>query len=524
MSSKEFRCFGPPGTGKTEYQRRQAERAAETHGPEGVLIASLTRAAAKEIAGRLSREKRSEWVGTLHAICYRMAGNPKIAEGELKSWNEWATKHCPSMRVLGRRESSLDVSMDPHGFQDPGGLLLAKYGALRARMIPEAQWPRTVVTFHEHWVTWKQENSLWDFTDLIEWGLTQDPPPGVRVGLFDEAQDFSTLELSLVRAWAPKLKTVILSGDDDQAIYGFRGADGSAFLDPPVPDDQIRVLGQSYRLPSKIKEHAESWIRRLARRQEKEFLARVDGGKIDYTGVTRKVPEIIAMAAESEARSGEVMILASCRYMLKPMVAVMRKLGIPFHNPYRPTEGTWNPLRGGAARLAAFLKPDPECWGGQNGQWTWGDLNSWFEVVDVNRAKLVRGAKTLVKKKAEDEFFRDIPPQLSELWSLFKDSPPPVDTAWFEEALSDTWKPRMRFALDLSRRAGRRALHRKPRIILGTIHSVKGGQCDTTFLFPDYSPASLPEPESRRRLFYVGMTRCREKLLICAPGGLAERL
>ena len=39
------------------------------------------------------------------------------------------------------------------------------------------------------------------------------------------------------------------------------------------------------------------------------------------------------------------MFLASCSYMLYPLVAILRKNGIPFHNPYRKTNGFWNPLR-----------------------------------------------------------------------------------------------------------------------------------------------------------------------------------
>ncbi len=60
-----------------------------------------------------------------------------------------------------------------------------------------------------------------------------------------------------------------------------------------------------------------------------------------------------------------------------------------------------------------------------------------------------------------------------------------------------------------------------PRVILGTIHSVKGGEADDVVLFPDLSPAGYAEYASNAyrdrilRLFYVGMTRTRDRLMLC---------
>ena len=63
----------------------------------------------------------------------------------------------------------------------------------------------------------------------------------------------------------------------------------------------------------------------------------------------------------------------------------------------------------------------------------------------------------------------------------------------------------------------------QPKVIVGTIHSVKGGEADVVFLFPDLSPgaARMYETQDGRdsatRLFYVGATRARETLVICSP-------
>jgi superfamily I DNA/RNA helicase len=65
-------------------------------------------------------------------------------------------------------------------------------------------------------------------------------------------------------------------------------------------------------------------------------------------------------------------------------------------------------------------------------------------------------------------------------------------------------------------------LREQPRVVVGTIHSVKGGQADVVYLFPDLSQAGAAQYErsgaphdSVIRLFYVGATRARETLYIC---------
>jgi superfamily I DNA/RNA helicase len=59
--------------------------------------------------------------------------------------------------------------------------------------------------------------------------------------------------------------------------------------------------------------------------------------------------------------------------------------------------------------------------------------------------------------------------------------------------------------------------------VVGTIHSVKGGQADVVYLFPDLSKAGDaqyhqhgPARDSVIRVFYVGATRARETLYICS--------
>ena len=59
-------------------------------------------------------------------------------------------------------------------------------------------------------------------------------------------------------------------------------------------------------------------------------------------------------------------------------------------------------------------------------------------------------------------------------------------------------------------------------MVVGTIHSVKGGQADVVYLFPDLSQAGDAQYQRKGaphdsviRTFYVGITRARETFYIC---------
>lgn len=64
----------------------------------------------------------------------------------------------------------------------------------------------------------------------------------------------------------------------------------------------------------------------------------------------------------------------------------------------------------------------------------------------------------------------------------------------------------------------------RPKVVVGTIHSVKGGEADTVIVFPDLAwveqrtiEESRSEEEKMIRKFYVAITRTKDKLFICEP-------
>lgn len=546
--SREHLVIGPPGTGKTTYLARQATRAAEEVGATSVMIASLTRAAAREIAGR-NTPIPHHCVGTLHAHAYRALDKPDLAETPegLKLWNEHAEKEGLVWKIGGAGMKSLDYA--PEQRPDGGAEgLLALLGTLRAKQAPMEMWPPKVVRFAEAWTAWKRDTKRLDFTDLIEKALEEvDRPNSMpRIMMLDEAQDLSALEFALARRWAESCEQIVVVGDPDQCLYQWRGTDPDAMLSGDLAS--TRVLSQSYRVPEAVHDYAVGWIEQVEGRPPVDYKPRmVDPedpskgyarGEVKRVSATFREPEPLVKRALADVEEGKtVMILASCGYMLDPTIAVLKRRGVPFWNPFRSDHGGWNPLRG-ARRLLAFLRPDTATWGEEARWYTWTDVRAWGEVL---RAKgiLDRGAKDLLISKAreaakeEDEQPLSIQ-QIGDLLASEEilDRVYEQDVSWWHENLLADAQKAARYPVTVYKGRGGEALRNPPRIVVGTIHSVKGGQADSVYVFPDLShrgwAATWERPASRAptyRLFYVAFTRARERLTICeAAGGEAAAL
>ncbi len=533
--SVEYHLHGPPGCGKTTALARSwLPRAAERFGAEAVTVCSLTKTAAAEIGSRDLPIPRDH-VGTLHAHAFRALGKPSLVEGEQKDWND---RH-PSLALGGVRASVDDLDSEqalPGATLGDG--LLQRMEVLRHRRVDKASWPLDVLDFSRRWEEWKGDKGLSDFTDLIETALDEVPvaPGAPKVLIVDEAQDSSALELALVRSWAQAAEYVVLAGDGDQAIYGWRGASARAFLDGPVTEGGNYELTQSYRVPRRVHARADAWIRQASHRHAVAYLPRDFEGEVRRGAGSMRNVEPMADALEKDLEQGtKVMALATCGYMLRSLIAELRKRGVLFHNPYRTKNGSWNPLRGGVDRLLGFLAPDTRLNGRDFRLWNLRELASWVDLVRAD--VLPRGAKAqialLVRGQARRE---ELPPitaaegrtLLGEpLWNLMRSAfstrtPDPVN--WLDDSILESKRGLMAYAFEVARRRGLRALRAEPRLVVGTVHSVKGGEANHVHLLPDLSVSAMREwytwgepKDSVLRTMYVGMTRASETLTLHNP-------
>ena len=530
--TNEYRLFGPPGTGKTSELADLAKRAAKAHRSDKLLVTSFSRAAAAEIADR-HLPIRPDRIGTLHAFCWRALGGPKIAEAHVAAWNRCypGTKLTPA-----NKQTRLDGEQpgEDDDTRRAGDLLLRELNRCRGQMLGPQSWPPRVRDFAAKWEEYKRAEGLLDFCDLIDLCLRDVAvaPGAPAVILADEAQDLNRLQLTLLRKWGRRAEYFVIALDDDQTIYSFTGASPDAVLEAIIPEDHIVILEQSHRVPRAAHQFADQLIHRVSRRQEKVYRPRPAAGALHRISGGYKCPDyaILSSAVKHLEQGKTMMFLAACSYMLQPLIQVLRKHAIPFHNPYRRSNGHWNPLRLGkgsaASRILALLVAHPD-YGGERHPWTYGDLARWSEwlrptgILKTNAADRLRQADG--KQRVPLEF----------LIEIFDDSVVASLLATFDgnyRTLLDWWRNRVipavrnrsQFPAEIAGRLGPKGLIETPRVVVGTIHSVKGGEADVVYLFPDLSPAgdaqyqiSGPPRDSMIRVFYVGATRARETLYLC---------
>lgn len=541
--SKEYRCYGPPGTGKTSWLSRQVERGAEVYGPHRILVASFTRAAVAEL-NRRQLPIPEHMVGTLHAICYRGLGNPEICETR-KHFQAFSEENPQWSLTEGTRDS-LDDGNSSGESTSRGDTYLREYARLRNMLRPRELWSPSLIEFARRWEGYKSETGTMDFTDLIETALNDlENPPGLPdVGFIDEAQDLKPLEFALVRKWGEKFDRFVVVGDDNQCIYSWSGADPANLL-TPLPPENIKILKYSYRVPKAVHTLAENIICKIPEpyRQAKEYHPRCDlsneceekhcpcdryiaqGGEVRRIGVSFKNPEsLIAVAENFTKKNQSVLFLASCSYMLTPLLSALRTAGLPFANPYRRKRRDWNPLLkvrdqiSAGERVRAFLTAF-EQW--DTSLWTPTNLRLWLELT---KGVLHRGGKEKLLNLSGDNLIPvkdllEIMP-LTEVVQAQKEG-----LTWLQTKLNKQWEHSASYAIRVAEREPEN-LRGEPLILIGTVHSVKGGEADHVILSPDISPQATRQLMAGNtgrhellRLFYVAVTRARESLTLAAPSG-----
>lgn len=522
-----YRVLGPPGCGKTSYLIRQAERFAEKFGTESVRVVSMTRTASREFAKRESIVP-AENISTLHALAYRAIGKPGVlGRQEIERWN---AEH-PGYALSG----DAAVNEDGRRSKTYGDALMLDLDMCRARCT--APWYAELAQFADEYAAFKREVGKVDFTGMLEEALASAAvAPGRPDALLgDEVQDFSTLELRLVEKWAQACRVVVLVGDKDQSMYSWRGADPRVLVSDDRPP--FKVLARSHRVPRAVQEVALGIIHRSSTWSRAEYSPKVDEetgevveGTVDRTPLDFSAPAPVVDDLEEHLELdpfSDFMLIAQCSYMLSPLIEALRARGIGYHNPYR---AEWNPLASGgrdkvtgADKVLAFSRlACPRDWRVA--------LSSL--ACETSGGPLRRGAKVLVAGLRDDAAPDAVPALLSrvllplglELLEHGGSGRPATATELLRylAACTKGEQASMSFPALVYRAGGVGALT-APRVVVGTVHSVKGAEADHVYLDTALSPAARrqrSEPgwdgeDSIWRTFYVGATRARNRLVIC---------
>ena len=330
---------------------------------------------------------------------------------------------------------------------------------------------------------YKRSKDLLDFTDLLEMIVSEpDRLPSLEVLIVDEAQDLSRLQWQMVEILTSKAKRIFLAGDDDQAVFTWAGADVNSFL---AFEGNIKVLEQSYRVPSAVHHIADRIVHRIKQRQEKVWKPRDFQGDVQLYRRFEDVP----------IDDGQWLIMGSTNYLINPIGEWLKRGGILYE-------------RQGVPSLGPNILRAVQCWERlRKGQTAQGeDLKHIYRYLDSSL--VARGSRT----------FKGDPILFYNLEQLTKDHGLLAAPIW-HEALTKIADDKREYLISVLRRGGK--LSDISRVRLSTIHGAKGGEADNVLLLMDISPKFAKEfqynADNVNRLFYVGVTRAKQSLHLVLP-------
>ncbi|WP_317856309.1 DNA helicase PcrA [Chakrabartyella piscis] len=290
------------GSGKTGALTVRIAHMLETGvKPWNILAITFTNKAAKEMRDRVEKlvgdGVRDIWISTFHSTCVRIL---RREIGHLDYDNQFSIFDADDQEKLMKDVfKQLSYSITDKTF--PVKSAIAQISKLKEEMIPWEEYARTVdradlkgmrisKVYHIYQQKLKENNAL-DFDDLIyKTVLLFRTHPEVLAKyqdrfqyiMVDEYQDTNTSQYELVHMLAEKNKNLCVVGDDDQSIYGWRGANIRNILDfeKDFPNTVVIKLEQNYRSTKKILEAANSVIHNNQIRKDKTLWTENDSGNI----------------------------------------------------------------------------------------------------------------------------------------------------------------------------------------------------------------------------------------------------
>ena len=499
---EEKTILGPPGTGKTQTNSNLVRECLKNGmAPHKIACVSFTKKAAQESRERVCQDLGLEedslpYFQTLHSMAFR-SGGYKVDE-VITSKDFKKIGKALGLDFSNTNKTAKESDFDIIGYSQ-GDAYMSIYQTSRSLCASLEECFRKAANYDLHWneltrlvdayENYKKVKKKIDFTDMIEGFVKRDEPLDIEALFVDEAQDLSTLQWSMIRVLRKTPKFQVFTGDDDQAIMGFQGADVKAFLNAT---DKKEVLSQSYRLPKRVWDQAQRIALKIEGRAPKTWSPKNEEGSVHYHQNFSDVP----------FEEGNWCVLARTNHLVSYYADLLEEEG-------------WVYSRNGAPSI------HPK---------TYDAILSWETLTKGRSITLDQLRNIYSFMKIGVDFKKGFSPRSKAFASIDQDQLLDIDfiqknlgLKWgkdiiWHKALSKIDLDTKNYVLNALRR-GDNVKH--PRIKVSTIHSMKGGESDNVLVITDLSYACykeyLKDPSIEHRVFYVAVTRAKKSLHILEP-------
>ncbi len=375
------------GSGKTRVLTHRVAYlvAARRAAPFSILAITFTNKAAGEMKDRVATLvgpiASRMWVSTFHSACSRILRREAEHLGLRSSFSIYDQSDAVRLTDYVRR----DLNIDPKQF--PPRRLHSRISAMKNELITPTQaqtdaYTPPEVRIAEVYAEYQrrlQLASAVDFDDLLMLTvkLLRDNPEVRRRWqqrftqvLVDEFQDTNMAQWEIIRLLTTEHRNIMVVGDHDQSVYGFRGADvrNLARFEEEFSEASVIVLDQNYRSTQNILDAANAVISNNAARTPKHLWTEQGGGELitryqaeDERDEARFVAHEIKQLVDD---STNVLNDVAVFYRTNAQSRVVEEAFVNAGIPYQVVGGTKfyerREIKDALAYLQALVNPDDE--------------------------------------------------------------------------------------------------------------------------------------------------------------------
>lgn len=550
-----------PGAGKTTMLLERINNLGKVTDPKKILTLTFSRTQAIDMKNRYGKDDTN--IMTIHAFCYLIIRN-------------YQNKYRKELRLIESEDNFNKYDLVRRIYQDINNKKISREDLLR--FFTETSYMKNAMLdirylnnvrikniekIYKTYENFKIENSYIDFDDMqtLALNLLLDNPNLLRsihnkydYFQLDEGQDTSLLQFKILRELVKKNDNLMVVADDDQSIYSFRAAEPEYLLNfkSYYPKSEIIVMNENHRSTKNISYLANSFIKDNKLRYEKEIISKKENGpdieiktlKDSYDQYRYIIKNLDKSKTNSILFRNNISAINLVTYLLeddidftinddfldffKSQIIVDIFDVIKFSEDFNNVDAFENIYY----KIKTFIRKY------EIEKLNTKPLNTnvfeyFYEILDYDR----RNSLYDIEKKLKHIRNLHLSRKISYIYKYlgYKDYVSLKSNKFGEETLNkdlfiesltnftkdlDTVKDFNQKIINLRKNL---RLKTDSSLILQTIHRSKGLEYDTVFVvdllkneFPliDYEKDPIKSLEEERRVFYVAITRAKEKLFI----------